>query len=357
MDFAGVLIGNPWRYRGKRIDKETGLLYFGYRYYDPKVGRWMSPDPLGNVDGPNLYAYVHNNPMQYVDHFGLSSTIDENCRCTKHGHPGWYNAPHGCVCICGKDESLGDYRSGSNIANAITGISHGVVDFVVGSIHDLQTMMVHIGSGDMELTLQERVLMLEAVERSQANQMRAVETWMIDALSIDESNDVYQSFRSKTTTGLAIGSLVAGGYGAVKGIININKLVKLPGQDCKNLRKLLGSGIKLNRFHQATRNLSETGQNNIRILRGWAKSKGWKKQPNFLGAPEKWGIYQNNTFQWRLVIKPEGSTRPGLGSGSSVPRFDARFLTDKAGQSYINPFTGETGNWQIGTHLPLDFNY
>ena len=59
--------GNPWRYRGKRVDKEVGLMYFGYRYYDPEVGRWISPDPLGAIDGPNLYAYARNNPMKYVD--------------------------------------------------------------------------------------------------------------------------------------------------------------------------------------------------------------------------------------------------------------------------------------------------
>lgn len=72
-----------------------------------------------------------------------------------------------------------------------------------------------MGAGEMEMTLQERVLMIDAVERSQASQMRAVEGWMMDMLSIDESDAVYQSFRFKTTLGLEIGSLVVGGYEAV----------------------------------------------------------------------------------------------------------------------------------------------
>ncbi|MBS0626440.1 MAG: hypothetical protein JSS32_10360, partial [Verrucomicrobia bacterium] len=81
-------VGNPWRYRGKRIDKEVGLLYFGYRYYDPEVGRWICPDPLGPIDGPNLYAYARNNPMKYLDYFGLNSSPNESCGCVQHGHPG-----------------------------------------------------------------------------------------------------------------------------------------------------------------------------------------------------------------------------------------------------------------------------
>ena len=63
------VIGNCWRYKRKRTDKELGLVNFGKRYYDPEIGRWTSPDLLGEIDGPNLYAYVRNNPVAYVDYF------------------------------------------------------------------------------------------------------------------------------------------------------------------------------------------------------------------------------------------------------------------------------------------------
>jgi RHS repeat-associated protein len=66
-------LGNPWRYAEKRVDKETGLLFFGVRYYDPQIGRWISPDPIGSLDGPNLYAYLHNNPLNHVDRFGFAT--------------------------------------------------------------------------------------------------------------------------------------------------------------------------------------------------------------------------------------------------------------------------------------------
>ncbi|MBB63796.1 MAG: hypothetical protein CMO81_01905 [Waddliaceae bacterium] len=62
---------SPWFYTGKRLDSETGLVYFGRRYYLPSHGRWLSADPEGFIDGPNLYAYVRNRTMSYVDPTGL----------------------------------------------------------------------------------------------------------------------------------------------------------------------------------------------------------------------------------------------------------------------------------------------
>lgn len=67
----GTVVGNPWQYGNRRWDEETGFVCFGYRYYDPKQGRWLTPDPAGFVDGYNLYAYVQNNPLRYWDRFGL----------------------------------------------------------------------------------------------------------------------------------------------------------------------------------------------------------------------------------------------------------------------------------------------
>ncbi len=54
------------RYSGKERDA-TGLYYYGYRYYQPGVGRWLSADPAGTVDGLNLYRMVKNNPVRFFD--------------------------------------------------------------------------------------------------------------------------------------------------------------------------------------------------------------------------------------------------------------------------------------------------
>ena len=60
------------RYSGKERDA-TGLYYYGYRYYQPWVGRWLSADPAGSIDGINLYRMVRNNPVTLEDGMGLSS--------------------------------------------------------------------------------------------------------------------------------------------------------------------------------------------------------------------------------------------------------------------------------------------
>ncbi|MDR3490888.1 MAG: hypothetical protein P4M12_02450, partial [Gammaproteobacteria bacterium] len=133
-----------------------------------------------------------------------------------------------------------------------------------------------------------------------------------------------------------------------------------------DIGKLWSRGIKaqeatvknsqtLNRFHEAAKNLSEEAQKNIRILRGWAKSKGWVKEPNPLGKPERWGMFENGNFTWRLRIKPESSMREGLDVGSNMPRFDARL--GSGGSKYINPFVGRVGDEDVGTHVNLTNPY
>ncbi|MFI5334716.1 MAG: RHS repeat domain-containing protein, partial [Chlamydiales bacterium] len=66
---------NPWRFSSKRA--ENGLIFFGKRFYDPSLGRWLTPDPTGFIDGPNLYVFVLNNPLSRLDLFGLSSEYSE----------------------------------------------------------------------------------------------------------------------------------------------------------------------------------------------------------------------------------------------------------------------------------------
>lgn len=58
------------RYSGQQRDA-TGLYYYGYRYYVPWCQRWLNADPSGVVDGLNLFAMVHGNPVGHVDLQGL----------------------------------------------------------------------------------------------------------------------------------------------------------------------------------------------------------------------------------------------------------------------------------------------
>ena len=62
---------NPFVGSTKFCDWETGLLYYGYRYYDPDTGRWPNRDPIGEMGGNNLYRFVRNNAISRFDSFGL----------------------------------------------------------------------------------------------------------------------------------------------------------------------------------------------------------------------------------------------------------------------------------------------
>jgi RHS repeat-associated protein len=62
---------NPFRFSTKYHDAETGLVYYGYRYYSPRLGRWLTRDPIGEAGGLHLYAYVYNLPGARVDALGL----------------------------------------------------------------------------------------------------------------------------------------------------------------------------------------------------------------------------------------------------------------------------------------------
>ncbi|MBU1016528.1 hypothetical protein KJ657_05585, partial [Patescibacteria group bacterium] len=77
----------PHKFTGKELDSETGLYYYGARYYDPVTGRFITIDPmllvldkmsqaqrnafLSNPQNLNMYSYVQNNPVRYTDPTGM----------------------------------------------------------------------------------------------------------------------------------------------------------------------------------------------------------------------------------------------------------------------------------------------
>jgi len=82
----------PFRFTSKELDRETGLYYYGARYYESRASLWMSADPAGwelvnpmgsngkpkasysVIEATNWYAYVSNNSVKYVDPTGMVRT-------------------------------------------------------------------------------------------------------------------------------------------------------------------------------------------------------------------------------------------------------------------------------------------
>ena len=62
---------SPFRFSTKYADDESDFLYYGYRYYNPSTGRWLSRDPLGEATSLNLTSFLDNNSVNAHDVLGL----------------------------------------------------------------------------------------------------------------------------------------------------------------------------------------------------------------------------------------------------------------------------------------------
>jgi RHS repeat-associated protein len=74
-DGNGLLLVFNLRFPGQYFDQETGLHYNYARNYDPAVGGYTTSDPIGMRGGVNTYSYVLNNPISYIDPYGLDVQI------------------------------------------------------------------------------------------------------------------------------------------------------------------------------------------------------------------------------------------------------------------------------------------
>jgi RHS repeat-associated protein len=61
----------PSGFTGGLHDRETGVVRFGFRDYDPDVGGWSAKDPIGLRGGVDLYGYCFDDPVTWIDCFGL----------------------------------------------------------------------------------------------------------------------------------------------------------------------------------------------------------------------------------------------------------------------------------------------
>ncbi len=98
------------QFNGKENDSTTGLRYYGARFYDPLLLRWNSSDPIArfapeidisNPQAVNLYSFTINNPLRFLDLYGLSSASVDECNeiCVHIANEmsQWFEDPHRCI--------------------------------------------------------------------------------------------------------------------------------------------------------------------------------------------------------------------------------------------------------------------
>lgn len=120
--YTQLLSYPDYGYAGYRFDDATQLYYTRNRYYDPYLGRFLSPDPIGLAGGINFYAYAGDDPINGVDPSGLSSTDAQS------------NLSPGAISIlAGAVRGIGD-NGGPALEEALAGGGASVLATTLGAV-------------------------------------------------------------------------------------------------------------------------------------------------------------------------------------------------------------------------------
>jgi RHS repeat-associated protein len=353
-------------FTGQMHADDVRLIHMGGRVYDYQLGRFLSVDPIiGNLASSqslNPYSYIGNNPLSGTDPTGYdcqqdsSGKVESSCLMSNDGINKITNTDGktvATVIVVSKGDTIQISSNGANVLATFTGKAgdisralNGSSSADIGSIGKNTNGTLDGTVGWNALAPDRTYTTVDTFAQQQEAQRQAdfaaYRQWTFAHEGLEPV--AVHPFEAAAQNALGVYNEVreTGGLSVeTAGTLAVSAMVGMMGVP------VVGTAPK-SVFHEAASTLSETGQQNIRTLRGWAESKGWSRKPG--NGPERWGIPGENGFEWRLKIKPVVGARSGLEAGSQKPRFDAR-LDEK---SYINPFTGETGGREVGTHLPLE---
>ena len=171
---------NLYRFSSKEFHPPSGLYYYGYLFYDPNLQRWLNRDPSGSKDGPNLFAFVHNGPINAFDTWGLEDFSFSTIWLCANRYGFGYAPSEVAARIVGPNFYT-DYAQGKFEYNCITADSSRVlsemVDYVnrrVKAEQDAQTLESYeppgvkgLGASDEEVkagvNLIEKLILIEGV--------------------------------------------------------------------------------------------------------------------------------------------------------------------------------------------------
>ena len=130
------------RYTGHAWDPLTENYFAPYRYYSPYAHRWLTRDPLGMIDGPNVYVYVHSSPSQHRDHLGLL-------------YYGPHSNPTGEVAGClGRELNFGDGHPNEHCVNSCAisrCISDGFSEWFMDTFKEHADSLICISTGTRDI--------------------------------------------------------------------------------------------------------------------------------------------------------------------------------------------------------------
>ncbi len=173
-------------WQGNRQDP-TGLVHLGARHYDPKIGRFLSPDPISFPTCLDLYTYANNDPINFRDPSGRFSS-----RTYKTIVPSTISAIGGSVC------GLAEYV-------------HPIGEFTLGGIDFFGSFASHVGASDLGFSTTERLAAIPHIEAARVNRWDTLDRALLGSFSnADPSDTIYHDFRNGTRKGLVLGSIATG---------------------------------------------------------------------------------------------------------------------------------------------------
>ena len=164
-----VGVANPFRFSTKYHDAETSLVYYGYRYYNPVLGRWVNRDPIEEEGGVNVFGFVRNSPLSFIDpdgrnplgiviaavvavkviqhnmceQFAMDSSIQAKTDSEKH-----------CLVSCNYARCVGNSVGALGASQSIiAGAMHEIIQFGtvgnswVGAVADMKSNLIGIING------------------------------------------------------------------------------------------------------------------------------------------------------------------------------------------------------------------
>lgn len=215
---------------------------------------------------------------------------------------------------------------------------HGIIDFACENAWDLQRAAFYVGCDQTEFDYNERNELTSHFNQMELDQRSTLETSVKGLLDVDESGEDYASARSRTTTGLEIGTLVYGGYKGLQGLYNLGKKLYCSGRKFfKSIKidpKLLTSGknkpsLPRDKLIVGDYSYSKTAGNHMFEVAKRGPNKGKLSRP-FMKSPhtideimssanpipdpgglsggQRWdvpGNFRGSSGTWELVIDPE----------------------------------------------------
>ena len=144
--YKAGLMANDFKYRfsTKYYDDETGFYYYGYRYYYPEWGRWISRDPIEEEGGLNLYGFVGNDGVNKIDPHGDAAHILGGALLGCAGNAAWnlglsiFSRDSFCQCSC---KTAGSCAIGA-VAGALAAAYPAIGGCIIGAGTSLGTTAV-----------------------------------------------------------------------------------------------------------------------------------------------------------------------------------------------------------------------